>query len=91
MLKVKIEKTDIETNKKYKNYYAVLGVDIKPEKIIVYITTTGRIESTRDKKLNKFIFKEYVRSDNKQSILTLDNFWIDGELIDLSYKEDENV
>lgn len=89
MLKVKFETIEQDTNKKDITYLRATMVNISQKSISLYSIPVGRDNNPfcywfkRDS-----ISKNYLRSE---TTAILSNLWIDGELIDLSYKEDENV
>lgn len=89
MLKVKFETIKQDTNEKNITYLRTMMVDISQKSISLH-----SIPVRSDNRPISYFFerdttsKKYLRSE---TTAILSNLWIDGELIDLSYKEDENV
>lgn len=89
MLKVKFETIEQDTNKKDITYLRAMLVDISQKRISLHSIPIGS-----DIKPYSYYFKRDSLSKNyleSETATVLSNLWIDGELIDLSYKEDKNV
>lgn len=89
MLKVKFETIKQDTNEKDITYLRAMMVDISQKSISLHSIPIGSgIKPYSYYFKRDSLSKNYLESETNT---ILSNLWIDGELIDLSYKEDENV